>query len=153
MSEYAWRVEFAMKRFTCMKDLVCAGNVGGRGRRETQGYWSLASSPSEPESSPLSVWDRSAAAYNAFLSVLVLFLLPGLYHHSPACVFPQCSHDSLTAASFCSCADSHAPWPCPRGGRFTYSWRTRLLILRTPAHRLRKQVHGLLCELLRDAEG
>jgi hypothetical protein len=89
------------------------------GRRETHEYLSSLSSTSEPASSPLSALERSAATFNAFLSALFLFLLPGLNQHSPACILPQCSHGLLAAASFCKCANSRfAPAPCPpRGGR------------------------------------
>jgi hypothetical protein len=37
--------------------------------------------------SPLSTRESSAAAFSAFFSVLVLFLLPGLYQYSPACFY------------------------------------------------------------------
>ena len=117
VSGYAFRVGFAIKRFA-RRTLHVRGMREEGGRRETHEYWSKVSSTSEPVSSPLPIWESSAAAFSARFSALMLFLLPGLYQHSPACFFPQCSHGSTTAASFFACTDARfAPAPCPLRGR------------------------------------
>ena len=88
VSGYAFRVGVAMKRFAWSTVHVRGIREEG-GKRETREQLSKVSSTSEPVSSPLSTRESSAAAFSAFFSVLVLFLLPGLYQHSPACFLPQ----------------------------------------------------------------